>query len=92
MLLCGPKIRNKDSCIHLTTNCMKERDMGGVGTMIGTSASKRGWSGRGHMRARVERLVLGDIKIGQFLKIPPLFKRSGGRFQCVEQGIPIRWH
>ena len=36
----------------LTTNCMKERDMGGVGTMIGTSASKRGWSGRGHMRAR----------------------------------------
>ena len=58
----GPKIRNKDSCIYLTTNCMKERDMGGVGKMIGTSASKRGLSGRGHMRARdgVEELVMGE--------------------------------
>ena len=70
--------------------------------MLGTSASKRVWSGRGHMRARVEGLVVGEkgsckrtvlpIKIGQFLKIPTLFKRSGGRFQCVEQVIPIRWH
>ena len=59
VLICGPKIRNKDSCIYLTTNCMKERDMGGVGTMIGSSASKRGWSGRRHMRARVEGLVVG---------------------------------
>ena len=72
--------------------------MSGVGTMIGTSASKRGWSGRVHLRARggVEGLVMGErvlpIKIGKFLKIPPLFKRSVGRFQCVEQGIPIRWH
>ena len=41
----------------------KERDMGGVGTMIGTSASKRGWSGRGHMRARVEGLVVGEWKL-----------------------------
>ena len=54
VLICGPKIRNKDSCIYL-----KERDMGGVGTMIGSSASKRGWSGRRHMRARVEGLVVG---------------------------------
>ena len=60
VLLCGPKICNKDSCIYLTTNCMKERDMGGVGTMIGTSASKRGWSGRGHMRARVGGLVANE--------------------------------
>ena len=61
VLLYGPKIRNKDSCIYLTTNCMKERDMGGVGTTIGTSASKQGWTGRGHMRARggVEGLVMG---------------------------------
>ena len=103
MLLFGPKIRNRDSCIYLNTNCMKERDIGEVGTMIGTSASKRGWSGRGHMRARdgLEGLVMGKggfkrtvlrFKIGQFLKILPLFKRSGGRFQCVEQGIPVRWH
>ena len=42
---------------------MKERDMGGVGTMIGTSASKRRWSGRGHMRARVEGLVAGERKL-----------------------------
>ena len=55
------KFVNKDSCIYLTTNCMKGRDMGGVGTTIDTSASKRGWSGRGHMRARggVEGLVMG---------------------------------
>ena len=76
--------------------------MGGVGPMIGTSASKRGWSGRGHMRARVEGLVVGERKLQTngapyqnwpiFFKIPPFFKRSGGRFQCVEQGIPIRWH
>ena len=63
VLLCGPKIRNKDSCNYLTTNCWKERDMGGVGTMIGTSASKRGWSGRGHMRARLEGVVVGERKL-----------------------------
>ena len=63
VLLCGPKIRNKDSCIYLTTNCMKERDMGGVRTMIGTSASRRGWSGRGYMRARFEGLVVGERKL-----------------------------
>ena len=101
VLLCGPKIRNKDSCIYLTTTCMKERGMGGVGTMIGTSASKWGWSGRGTCeqewrgwlwgKGSCKRTVL-PIKIGHFLKIPPLFKRSGGWFQCVEQGIPIRWH
>ena len=101
VLLCGPKIRNKDSCNYLTTNSWKERDMGGVGQMIGTSASKRGWSGRGHMRARGgagcggkevanERCSLSKLAV--FFKIPPLFKRSGGRFQCVEQRIPIRWH
>ena len=76
--------------------------MGGVGTMIGTSASKRGWRGRGHMRARLEGLVVGGkevakkrcslLKLANFFKIPPLFKRCGGRFQCVEQGLPIRWH
>ena len=37
--------------------------MGGDGTMIGTSASKRGWSGRGHMRARLEGLVVGEKKL-----------------------------
>ena len=37
--------------------------MGGVGTMIGTSASKRGWSGSGHMRERVEGLVVGERKL-----------------------------
>ena len=78
--------------------------MGGVGTLIGTSASKRGWSGRGThaSKRRGGGLVMGEkevsnercslLKLAIFLKIPPLFKRSGGRFQCVEQGIPIRWH
>ena len=62
VLLYGPKIRNKDSCIYLTTNCMKERDMGGVGTLIGTSASKRGWSGRGThaSKRRGGGLVMGE--------------------------------
>ena len=89
VLLCGPKIRNKDSCNYLTTNRWKERDMGGVGTMIGTSASNRGleWEGdtceqewRGWLwgKGSCKRTVL-PIKIGQFFKIPPLFKRSGGR-------------
>ena len=75
--------------------------MGGVGPMIGTSASKRGWSGRGHMRARVEGLVVGERKLqtnGAPCQNWPIFLKSrhfsnvGGRFQCVEQGIPIRWH
>ena len=37
--------------------------MGGDGTMIGTSASKLGWSGRGDIRARLERLVVGEKKL-----------------------------
>ena len=83
MLLCGLIFRNKDSCNYLTTNCWKEKGKGGVGPMIGTSASKRGWSGRGHMRARVEGLVVGEgsckrtvlpIKIDQFFENPATFQ------------------
>ena len=76
--------------------------MGGVGTMIGTSASKRRWSGRGAHASKSGGVGCGGkevanercslLKLANFFKIPPLFKRSGGRFHCVEQGIPIRWH
>ena len=46
--------------------------MGGVRPMIGTSASKRGWSGRGHMRAREEGLVVGGNEVANEVALSKL--------------------